>query len=59
MRRQKESGQKKLYGALIIVDDYADDSSIVHKQSGRSGRLLGKAVGGLVESDPWPTGCWL
>ena len=34
VRRQKEAGEKKLYGLLIIVDDFADDASIVHKQSG-------------------------
>ena len=39
VRRQKEAGQKKLYGCLIIVDDFADDASIMHK---RSGSILNK-----------------
>ena len=34
VRRQKEKGQKKLYGLLVIVDDFADDASIMAKRSG-------------------------
>ena len=34
VRRQKEAGHKKLYGLLLIVDDSADDASIMHKGSG-------------------------
>ena len=34
VKRQKEARLTKLYGALVIVDDFADDASIMHKRSG-------------------------
>jgi hypothetical protein len=34
VQKQKDRGDRKLFGALIIVDDFGDDASVLHKGGG-------------------------
>jgi hypothetical protein len=34
VQKQKDRGDRKLYGCLIIIDDFGDDASVLHKGGG-------------------------
>ncbi len=41
VRQQKERGDKQIYGALVVIDDWGDRADVMHKASGSViGRLF-------------------
>jgi hypothetical protein len=34
VQKQKDRGDRKLFGALVIVDDFGDDATVLHKGGG-------------------------